>query len=44
VKWLRDVISAHYYFDPLGAVLFDLMVVMLAVFVASSIYVLLGRR
>lgn len=37
MRWLREVIRAHYWADTLGSVLFDLLVVALVVFFVAAI-------
>lgn len=34
MRWLRGLVSAHLYPDPVSALLFDLVVVLFAVFLA----------
>ena len=40
--WLRELVRAHYYFDPLGAALFDLNVILLVLLVVIAVLYLTG--
>ena len=43
MRWLREVITAHYYADPLAAILGDLAVGLLLLFGVLLIRFLLAR-
>ena len=37
MRWIKEIIRAHYYFDPLAAVLWDIAILLFILFIVLAV-------